>query len=187
MKHAAVVLGVVLLTAVSASALAGVLAGITMPETATVGDTTLALNGMGLRKKLMIKVYVGALYLPARSRDVSTILATDAPMRMVMHFLYKEVEAAKVTEAWTEGFANNSPADAAALQPALERFNSWWPTMRSGDEAVMTYVPGAGTTLEINGKAIGTIEGRPFARALLAVWLGDEPPDKGLRAGILGL
>ena len=58
--------------------------------------------------------------------------------------------------------------------------------MKSGDEAVMTYVPGTGTTLEVNGKALGTIEGRPFARALLAVWLGDKPPDKGLRQGVLG-
>jgi hypothetical protein len=59
--------------------------------------------------------------------------------------------------------------------------------MKSGDEAFMTYVPGTGTTLEINGKALGTIEGRDFARALMAVWLGDKPPDTNLRKGVLGL
>ncbi len=185
MKRLVVVLAVMVLAAVPA--LAGELAGVTLPDTVKVGDAGLKLNGMGLRKKLMIKVYVGALYLPEKSSDGRAILEADAPSRMVMHFLYKEVEAAKLTEAWSEGFANNSPAEAPGLKDSLDRFNAWWSAMKSGDEAVMTYVPGVGTTLEINGKSLGTIEGRPFARALLAVWLGDKPPDKGLRQGVLGL
>jgi hypothetical protein len=185
MKRVLGVLAVAVLLAVPG--VTGELAGVTLPDTAKVGDATLQLNGMGLRKKFIVKVYVGALYLATPSKDVPAILAADAPMRMVMHFLYKEVEAEKITEAWTEGFANNSPAEAPALKADLEKFNSWWPAMKSGDEAVMTYLPGTGTTLEVNGKVLGTVEGRPFARALMAVWLGDKPPDTNLRKGVLGL
>jgi hypothetical protein len=110
MKKLLGVLAVAVLLAVPG--LAGELAGVTLPESAKVGDATLKLNGMGLRKKFIIKIYVGALYLKSPSKDVPAILNADEPMRMVMHFLYKEVEAEKITEAWTEGFANNSPEKA---------------------------------------------------------------------------
>ena len=69
------------------------LAGATMPDTLTVAGKTLKLNGMGLRKKAIFKVYVGGLYLEAPSKDAAAILAAgllntalfsldDAPGRM---------------------------------------------------------------------------------------------------------
>ena len=39
------------------------LAGVTLPDTAQVAGTTLVLNGLGLRKKFVVKVYVAGLYL----------------------------------------------------------------------------------------------------------------------------
>ena len=51
-----------LLLAVPAGA--GTLAGVTLPDTAQVAGKDLVLNGLGLRKKFVIKVYVGGLYLP---------------------------------------------------------------------------------------------------------------------------
>lgn len=47
----------------SPSALAGELAGATLPDTLKSGDITLKLNGFGLRKKAMIKTDVARLYL----------------------------------------------------------------------------------------------------------------------------
>ncbi|HEX6929025.1 MAG TPA: chalcone isomerase family protein, partial [Gammaproteobacteria bacterium] len=37
------------------------LAGVTLPDTASVGGQELVLNGMGLREKFWVDVYVGAL------------------------------------------------------------------------------------------------------------------------------
>jgi len=45
------------------AALAGELAGATLPDTLKAGEKTLKLNGLGLRKKAVFKVYVGGLYL----------------------------------------------------------------------------------------------------------------------------
>src|SRR5947209_15933138 len=42
---------------------AGTLAGVTLPDSVQAGSESLVLNGMGLRKKLFIKVYVAGLYL----------------------------------------------------------------------------------------------------------------------------
>jgi hypothetical protein len=162
------------------------LAGVSLPDTTTVAGTTLKLNGMGIRKKLFIKVYVGGLYVKAPVHDAAAIVAADEPRQMVMHFLYKEVEAVKLTDAWREGFAGNSASTLPALKERLDTFCSWWPAMKSGERAVITYAPGEGTTLEINGKKLGTIPGQDFARALFAVWLGDKPADGGLKEGMLG-
>jgi hypothetical protein len=174
------------LTLAAASVGAMELAGVTLPETITVNGATLTLNGMGIRKKLFIKVYVGGLYLPAPSHDAAAIIAADEPKQVAMHFLYSKVSKAKLTEAWREGFTNNSAAKLPALQARLDEFCALWPDMKSGEEAFITYLPGTGTTLVLNGKAVGTIPGSDFAEALFAVWLGDKPADAGLKAGMLG-
>ena len=68
-------------------ALARDLAGVSLPDTLSAGDKTLKLNGLGLRKKAIFKVYVGGLYLEAPSKDAAAIVAADAPKAVRMHFL----------------------------------------------------------------------------------------------------
>jgi len=177
---------VLALVAVPAAAME--LAGVTLPDTTTVNGTTLTLNGMGLRTKTMlkVKVYVAGLYLATPSHDAAAIIAADEPKQVVMHFLYKKVEKDKLTEAWREGFANNSAATLPALKVRLDEFSALWPDMASGERAVITYLPGTGTRLELNGKEAGVIPGKDFADALFAVWLGPKPADSGLKEGVLG-
>lgn len=175
-----------LTAALAASAGAVELAGVNLPDTVQVAGATLRLNGAGIRKKLLVKVYVAGLYLPARAADPAAILAADEPRQMVMHFVYKEVEANKVTEAFREGFAKNSGAALPALQARLDAFCALWPAMRAGQRAVITYVPGIGTTLTLDGRELETIPGKDFADALFAVWLGAQPADSGLKQGLLG-
>ena len=164
------------------------LAGVTMPDTTTVGSTTLKVNGMGVRTKTMlkVKVYVAGLYLTTPNHDAAAILAADETKQVVMQFVYSKVEKDKLTEAWQEGFANNSAAALPALKARLDQFCAWWPDMVSGQRAVITYIPGTGTRLDINGKEAGVIPGKDFAEAMFAVWLGPKPADAGLKAGILG-
>ncbi len=69
------------------TALASELAGITLPDTLKAGDKTLKLNGLGLRKKAVFKVYVGGLYLESLSKDASAIVASDQAKAIRMHFL----------------------------------------------------------------------------------------------------
>jgi hypothetical protein len=49
-----------------------------------------------------------------------------------------------------------------------------------------TQVPGRGIVVEVKGEAKGTLAGADFARALWGVWLGAEPPNPGLKKGLLG-
>lgn len=171
-------------------ALAGTLEGVTLPDTVTVDGATLHLNGMGVRIKsvafIKVKVYAAGLYLPAKASDPAAILAADEPKQLVMQFLYKEVEAEKLVEGWRDGFANNSAAAMPALKERLDQFCALWPAMKSGERAVLTYLPGKGTSVEIKGTQVALIPGKDFAQATFAIWLGAKPPNPDLKKGLLG-
>ena len=139
---------------------AGSLAGVTLPDTATVGGETLQLNGLGLREKFFIDVYAGGLYVKAKSSD-----------------------AKAMRETFNEGFAANG---GKAFTTQIQTLNGYMEDLTTGDQVVIDYAPGIGTTVSVKGKAKGTIEGADFMRALFAVYLGDSPPTSALKQGLLG-
>ena len=167
-------------------AVATEVAGVTIADSATVGDQKLQLNGAGLRTKVIFKVYVGSLFVAAPSKDPAKLLASDTPRRQVMHFL-REVGADAIVEAWREGFAANSPSTATALKGRIDTFCGYWRGRKEGDEAALTYLPGTGLSLTINGKAVGQpVPGKDFADAVLNNWIGPKPPTEDLKNGVLG-
>jgi hypothetical protein len=160
------------------------LAGVSVPDSVVVGGHRLVLNGLGLRKKAIFKVYVGVLYLPTRSSDPSSILSSEGPRRIEMRFV-RDVDRGKVADAWKEGFAANSAAALATLKARLDDFASRWVDMKNGSIAAMTYAAGT-LSLEIDGKPLASFQGKDFADAVLACWLGPSPPSEELKAGVLG-
>lgn len=161
------------------------LAGVNLPDTAQVGGTTLALNGLGLRTKFTVKVYVAGLYLPQKSSDADAILKADAPKRIVMHFVHSASKS-QMTDAFDESFNDNAPEARKTMKADIDRMLGALDAVKPGDQMVFTYVPGAGTTLAINGTDKVTIAGSEFGRVLFSVWLGPKPPNAGLKKGLLG-
>jgi hypothetical protein len=173
------------LFALASTSHAGTLANVTLPDTVQVGNTTLVLNGMGLRTKYMVKVYVAGLYLAQKSSDPAAILKPDVTKRIVMHFV-RDVSKNQLTDGFTESFENNTPEAAKTLKPDIDRLFSALDAVKDGEEVTFTYVPGTGTSVAIAGKEKVTIAGPSFAELLFSVWLGPKPPNAGLKKGILG-
>jgi hypothetical protein len=165
---------------------AGSLAGVAMDDQVTISGKSLQLNGMGLRKKLWVKVYVGGLYLESKSSNANQIVSSEQTKMVTMHFLTDRATKAKMDEAWREGFEANFPDSFAAVKSRVETFIAYFGDMKEGDEIKMVMVPGEGTTVALNGQEKGKIEGDDFAKALLLVWLGSEPPTEELKEGMLG-
>jgi len=165
---------------------AGELAEVTMDDELTVGDATLVLNGMGLRKKMWVKVYVAGLYLESKAAGASEAVAAAGTKRVVMHFLTNKATKKKMDAAWFEGFQANSPSGYAALEDRVKTYAEYFGDLKVGDVIQLTMVPGSGTTVEFNGAEKGIIDGDDFATALLMVWMGDHPPTDDLKAGMLG-
>lgn len=187
LQYMVALVAALLMAGLPSGAQAHEVAGVQVPEVANVGGKQLVLNGAGVRKKFFIKVYVGALYLTKNLKTVEAVLADTGPKRVSMQFIYKKVSAKSMTSGWTEGFENNlSQTEVAPLHERLKRFNSMFTDLHAGDIVRLDYIPGEGTRVFINGGSHrGTIKGADFNRALLKVWLGKSPVDKGLKAAML--
>jgi hypothetical protein len=170
----------------AAPVLATEVAGVKVPDAATVGGAPLVLNGAGLRKKFIIKVYVGALYLAQKSGDPAAILAADAPWKVSMFFL-RDVGHEKMVDAFKEGFQNNSPGQLPQHLADLKKFEAVLQDLKEGQELAVAYAPGEGTTITTPSGAAATVPGLGFGTALLRNWLGQKPADAGLKQGMLGL
>lgn len=163
------------------------IAGVAVPESVTLKNKALVLNGAGIRKKLFMKIYVCALYLTAKRTAASEILADPEAKRIVMSFLYKEVGVERQVEGWNKGFRdNNSGEELKGLQDRINLFNSLFTTVRKGDVIRFDYLPEEGTQVWINDTLNGTVPGEDFFAALLKIWLGPKPAEANLKDALLG-
>ena len=182
MRHLAVFL---LSLGLTAAASAADLAGVSVPDSAAVAGANLTLNGVGLRKKFFVKIYVGGLYLPQRSSDADAIVAAAGPDRILMHMIY-EVSKEQFADAWHDDFKANNPDSYAALHDQIEQFIAWFSDSKKDDVVTMDWIPGQGTQISWNGTFRGNIVGDDFHKALLKVFLGPNPPTSDLKDGMLG-
>ncbi len=179
-------LALVLVVFFAVPIVAGTLAGVTLPDTMDVDGQPLVLNGMALRKKVIFKVYVAGLYLPAKEKDGVKILTSDGARCTVMHFL-RSVSAKQVNEAWYDGLEANTPGYSAQLKGQFDALAALMESFKDGDKLVFTYMPGVGTEVKVKGKVKGTLGDKAFADALFACWIGKKPgPGEKFKAGLLG-
>lgn len=163
------------------------LAGVTLPDSATVAGQTLVLNGAALRTKTFfrIKVYVGGLYLPEKANTVAAVLAQTGPDRIQMNMIYA-ASPSQFKDAWDEGFKDNNANISPELQAKIDKFVGFFGKAKQGDVITMDYVPGQGTETRWNGELKGSIEGQDFHTALLNAFLGPKLPED-FRNGLLGV
>jgi len=179
-------LALLLAAPLASAARAATLAGVTLPDKADINGQSLVLNGLGLRTKLFIKVYVGGLYLPQKEKSAQKILAADAARQMLLSFIY-DVSKSQMCDAWDEGLEANTPKASAEVKKNFKTLCGWMDGVGKGQKLLLTYVPGEGTRVEVGGKAKGTLPGKPTADAILATWIGADPaPGKDFKSAVLG-
>lgn len=184
----AVLLGISLLCAGNArAAVSRECDGLSFPQQIQARGETLTLNGLGLRKAtfLGIKVYVGALYVAHPTADAQAILSSPDPIEMQLRFVFR-VSAGELRDAWQEGFKKSAGAGLPRLQSRIAQLDAWMRSVKSGQRMTFLRIPGVGIEYALDGTVQGTIPGDDFARAFLAIWLGPSPPNRALRAGLLG-
>ncbi|MGA9394546.1 MAG: chalcone isomerase family protein [Azonexus sp.] len=163
-------------------------AGIKLDDQVKVGASDLVLNGAGLRSKLFIKVYIGALYVSEKSASPVALLDATTPRRMTMRML-RDIDSDTLYGALWDGLKdNNSEAELAALKVPIEQFAEIMKkigTAKNGDTVTLDFA-GDGVAVGFNGTARGKVASGAFARSLLKVWLGDNPVDSSLKKALLG-
>jgi long-chain acyl-CoA synthetase len=163
-------------------------AGVKVDDSIRVGGSELVLNGAGLRSKLFIKVYVGALYVGQKSATPAAIYDSPQPRRMVMRML-RDLDADTLSSALDDGLkSNHSPAELADIKTQADQLAGIMKGIgkaREGDVLVIDF-SADGIVVSLNGEVRGKIPGAGFAKALLKVWLGDKPVDASLKKALLG-
>ena len=182
MKKLAVALSLLLL---SSHAWAMEVAGVNVAPTVSVRQKTLSLNGAGIRKKIFVKVYVGALYTEKKVASTDELLRDPGEKLVRMQFVHKKVEREKIVEAFAEGLASNAP-DVANSADA-KAFLSWFTQdCAAGDTMDVAISADGAVSASHNGKALGSLRNPALSRGVLLIWFGEKPVDAGLRKGMLG-
>jgi hypothetical protein len=158
--------------------------GVRFPDRLQMGEAQLQLRGTGLLKhRAFIKVYVAALYL--EENTLSEDALGENARRIEIEYFWS-IPAYRFVESTADGISRN--VDAATLKRLRSRitaFNELFEDVKFGDRYSITYVPGRGTELALNGATKGIVEGAEFSSALFAVWLGPDPLDEKLRRKLL--
>ena len=148
------------------------------------GDVTLPLRCVGLlRYKILFRGYVAGLYLAAGVAADQAL--ADVPKRLELRYFWG-IKGADFGRAGDEILARNvDPETLARLRPRLDQLNALYANVNPGDRYALTYIPGSGTELSLNGRVKGIIPGADFAAAYFRIWLGDDPIDPALRDQLL--
>lgn len=163
------------------------LAGVNLPERQTLAGTELRLNGVAMRTYSFarIRIYVAGLYLEHPTHDAAAILRSPEKKLLEVQFV-RDVDASDAREAWRDGFERNCLPPCHLAPADVARFMAAVPAMRAGDRSTLAFGPGA-LAITINGRTVGTITDPVFASAVLATFIGPDPPTDRLKAGLLGL
>lgn len=159
--------------------------GITMPDTITIGNKELLLNGMGTRKATLfkVKVYVGGLYIAEKSNNVQQILNMYYPKQLKMSFI-RDVSREQMVDGWNEAFENALGKNKKLLQKEIDQFNLVMGKIKDGEEILITFSDSK-VIIKVPNKIQQTIINKDFPKALLSIWFLNAK-DQGLRDGLLG-
>ncbi|HMW18777.1 MAG TPA: chalcone isomerase family protein [Accumulibacter sp.] len=181
----------IILAAVAAVnlAVAAEVGGVKFDDKVRLGNAELSLNGAGIRKKAVFKVYALALYLPEKRETADAALALKGTKRISIQLL-RDLSATQFVEALQDGLTNNhSPAEMALLKDRLKQFSDTLLAIgeaRSGSVLNIDWLPDSGTRLLVNGQSKGKdIAGEDFYKALLKIWLGGKPVQDDLKQALL--
>ena len=149
-------------------------------------ETDLELRGVGLLRYLgLIKAYAGAFYLE-EGTSIDEALADRAKRLEVEYF--RSFKGEDFGPATVKMMEKNFDKDTIErLRDQIDHHNSLYEDVEPGDRYALTYIPGKGTELALNGKPKGVIEGAEFAFALFSIWLGEKPIDESFKRQIMGL
>jgi hypothetical protein len=178
--------GVCALALISSNASAAEISGVKLPDQVSVAGKSLKLNGAGLRQATILKVnvYAAGLYLEKPSGDGEAIANSDQSKSIDMVFM-RDVSAKQMAEAFGEGFDKNCVAGCAELKPHISKLQGLLKDMKKGETMSVRFL-GDGVELMIRGQKAGSVGDKAFSHQLIRCWIGKNPPNSGLKEGLLG-
>ena len=145
------------------------------------------MNGTGIRDEPVYhaKVYEAGLYLESKTKNARRIIRDKGVKHLELRFLSRTRQYS-VRKSWEEGFQKQAGQDIEKFRAAIDQLMSWSSSFGAGDVYSFTYVPSKGLEIRVKNKLKGVIEGEEFSRIFFSIWLGRDPVNRTLKAGLLG-
>ena len=164
--------------------------GVQFAATQQVQQSTLQLNGAGVRYKAVFKVYAAALYLEKTAQTPAEVFAQNTPKRLIVHML-REIDSSELGKLFSRGMEDNMDKAAfSKVVPGVLRMSqifSEHKKLQAGEQFMVDWIPGTGTIITVRGQQQGEPFKEPeFFNALMGIWLGPKPADWKLKDGLLG-
>ena len=177
-------IGCVVLVGGPSESMATEIEGVEFAQSVPVGELRLPLRGLALlRYRLFFKAYVAGLYVSAQVP--SDAILTDVAKRLEIEYFW-HLDASDIAKAGREILQRNvSASEFAQLEEGLTRIDAAYRDVDPGDRYALTYLPGVGTRLSLNGESLVLVPGSLFAKAYFSIWLGARPIDEGLKQALM--
>lgn len=158
--------------------------------TQVLGDSTVQLNGAGVRYKAVFKVYTAGLYLEKKASTPQEVASQRGPKRLSITML-REIDSTELGKLFSRGMEDNMDRAAfSRIVPGVLRMSQIFSDhkkLQAGDQFMIDWIPGTGTVITVKGKVQGEPFKEPeFFNALLGIWLGNLPADFKLKDALLG-
>ena len=158
--------------------------------TQTLGDSTVQLNGAGVRYKAVFKVYTAGLYLEKKASTPQEVASQRGPKRLSITML-REIVSTELGKLFSRGMEDNMDRAAfSRIVPGVLRMSQIFSDhkkLQAGDQFMIDWIPGTGTVITVKGKVQGEPFKEPeFFNALMGIWLGNLPADFKLKDALLG-
>ena len=166
--------------------------GVRLDDQIRVDGQELQLNGIAVRTRYQFfKVYVAGLYLPQKATTPEAAIDGKGAKRISLTMV-RDATAEQFVESIDHGLrTNNSEAQLAEVKPQVDALYAKIRAVKeakSGLRIVLDYSPSSSsTTLFVDSGAQGEpMKGEAFYRALLRIWLGEQPVQEDLKKALLG-
>jgi hypothetical protein len=178
--------------ALSMAAQAVEVGGYKINDTIELAGAVLKLNGAGIRYKGPFKVYAAAMYFDKKASTTEEVYTRTGPRRIHL-VLLRELDANDLGNLFIRAIKENTPsADMLKILPAVSQMGQIFASQQKGlipgESITIDWIPDTGTVIRRGETVIGTPSKDPeFFRAMLAIWLGKNPPDWMLKDALLGI
>ncbi len=162
------------------------IADVDVKEQITAFEQTLVLNGAGVRSKFFMDLYVGSLYLSSPLTDTIQILeANQACIRL--NITSSMITSDKMQDAIIDGFESATQGKSQEIAQEINQFMSLFnEEIKEGDQFTFYTSKQFGVKAFKNETQLAQISGETFRRALLNIWLGEDPAQQSLKEEMLG-
>jgi len=148
----------------------------------------LSLNGMGMWQRSQNDLFVAALYLPSRSKDISAINYEKIPKRVEIKISADTIHKSSFVQMWREFMSINTPKEErrGVNKDILRFLKAFKGKLVKGDYLIFDYLPNSGLYVLINGHQIAQIDNKKLIEVIINALVGQRPVTPEFKQGLLG-